>query len=66
MEFPSFCVFVVFMTSPPFLGQGLFRRKLGLGITPQNSNQEPSPILVGKSQHRTGDPITTENRILVL
>lgn len=59
-------VFVVFTTSPPFLRQGLFRHKLGLGIAPQNSNQELSPILVGKSQHRTGDPIMTESRILVL
>lgn len=67
MEFPSsLCGFVVFTTSPPFLGQGPFRHKCGLGIAPQNSNQELSPILVGKSQHRTGGSIMTESRILVL
>lgn len=67
MEFlSSLCGFVVFTTSPPFLGQGPFRHKCGLGIAPQNSNQELSPILVGKSQHRTGEPIMTKSRILVL
>lgn len=40
--------------------------KRSLGIAPQNSNQEPPPILVGKSQHRTGDPIMAEGRVLVL
>lgn len=58
MEFlSSLSVFVVLTASSPFLGQGLFGHEHGLGIAPQNSNQEPSPILVGKSQYRTGDLI---------